>query len=513
MLIKIVDNHFLYLDQITAQQDEIIYQHFSAKDPDVSYIVDTLEQSWDGWYRKYNRRKQRMALPFLDEVILLCNKHEWPVDVIDSRPPIYVPDESEVRPDILPGITLHEHQMRALRAACRHPMATIYHHTGAGKSEVMAALIKLFKCPTLVIADKIIVVDQLKRTLELREVAEEVGVFYSGRTPSGQLVCVGSIQSIASPKKPIRMPGTPQDEFDRQMEQYAARYKRSRALQQALLPRCKMLLLDECDLATSSSYSGLFRMTESVRRYGFSGSLEDPRKPLQNLILKERLGNVIDRTSRRELEKIGCVIPVKYVMFAFGEGRDKSNRTAYDIAVKELEEDPKFHKFIASIVNCYKDEKTLILVEHKVCGRLLEEAIPGSIFIYGETPAKRRWEVIHDFEAGKVHCLIGGKIIKRGLDLKGGCDNLIVTVGMSDLADFEQRIGRAMRRNSKGYARVFDFLFLHNRYLYNHSRIRLRYLVEMGYASTVVFPSTGARVSGQEFIRSKFRIPKLPKAT
>ena len=511
MIIRIVDNHYVYLDQITAQQDEIVYQHFSAKDPDVGYIVDTLNQSWDGWYRKYNKRRQCLAQPFLDELLALCEKHNWPVDVVDSRPPLYVPDESDVRPDILPGITLYDHQMRALTASLQHPIGTFMHHTGAGKTELMAALIKLYKCPTLVIAEKTIVVDQIKRVLELREVVEEVGVFYSGRTPTGQLVCVGSIQSITSPTKPVRERGMKQEDFDRILQGYVSRYKRSKMLQKALLPRCKMLLIDECDLSTSAQYNTVFKLSEARRRYGFSGSLEDPTKPLQNLFLKERLGNVIDRTCRRELEKIGLIIPVKYVMIAFGEGQDKANRTAYDIAVKELEEDQKFINNISGIVRAYPEEKTLILVEHIAFGNRLQQAIPGSVFIHGNTQIDKRWEVIRDFEKGNISCLIGGKIIKRGLDLKGGCGNLIITIGLSDLADFEQRIGRAMRRNSKGFARVFDFLFLHNQYLYRHSRIRLKYLVGMGYASTIVFPQAGGKTDGQSFIDSKFRIPKFAK--
>lgn len=376
-------------------------------------------------------------------------------------------------------------------------------------TELMAALIKLYKCPTLVIAEKKIVVDQIKKVLELRKVAEEVGVFYSGRTPNGQFVCVGSIQSLTSPSKPVRERGEKQEDFERKMTQYASRFKRSHALQSALLPRCKMLLVDECDLSTSAQYLPLFRYSESTRRYGFSGSLEDPGKPLQNLILHERLGSIIDKTSRRELEKIGRVVPVKYIMIAHGEGQDKASKSAYDIAVKELEEDPSFIKKITGIVKAYPEEKTLILVEHTILGKKLQAAIPGSAFIFGETPMKKRWDVIHDFEQDKIKCLIGGKILNRGLDLKGGCDNLIVTVGLSDLADFEQRIGRAMRRNAKGFARVFDFLFLHNHYLYRHSRIRLKYLVAgMGYASTVVFPTANVRIDGQALIDSRFHIPK-----
>jgi superfamily II DNA or RNA helicase len=513
MLIKIVDNHYLFLDQITAQQGEIVYQHFSAKDPDAMYIVDTLNQSWDGWYRKYDRRQQRMALPFLDEMLFVCHRYGWPVDVLDYRPATLRPDEAAIRSDILPGITLYEFQLKALRASLDHHHGIFWHTTGAGKTELMAALIKLHRCPTLIIAEKVIVVDQIKRVLELRKVAEEVGVFYSGKTPEGQLVCVGSVQSITSPTKPRREQGETPEEFGRRSAQYYARHRRSSSLQAALLPSCGMLLVDECDLATSQLYAPLFKKSEAVRRYGFTGSMCGPDKPLQRLILQERLGSVIDKTSRRELERLGRIVPIKYVMVAYGEGR-KLNRAAYDIAVKELESDQRFIGTIAGIVRAHSQEKTVVLVEHVAFGNSLAAAIPGSAFICGETPRTERWQAIRAFEDGQLRCLIGGKVIKRGLDLKGGCNNLIITIGMSDLADFEQRIGRAVRRNPMGYARVFDFLFLHNHYLYRHSRIRLKYLVgEMDYAATVLFPSIGVGVSGQALIDARFNVDRARKSS
>jgi superfamily II DNA or RNA helicase len=193
-------------------------------------------------------------------------------------------------------------------------------------------------------------------------------------------------------------------------------------------------------------------------------------------------------------------------MIAFGEGMSKTDKTAYDIAIKELENNPNFIQTIAGIVRVYP-KRTLILVEHRVLGHALEQAIPGSVFIHGDTSNSARWEAIHDFENDKLDCLIGGKIIKRGLDLKGGCDNLIIAHGMKDMADFEQRIGRAIRKNKEGFARVFDFMFLHNTHLYGHSRARLKYLANMGYNSVVVYPQADIRIDGTSLIRSRFRVP------
>jgi superfamily II DNA or RNA helicase len=102
--------------------------------------------------------------------------------------------------------------------------------------------------------------------------------------------------------------------------------------------------------------------------------------------------------------------------------------------------------------------------------------------------------------------LIGGKIVNRGLDLSGGCESLILATGGQLWSDFNQKIGRAVRHNSNGKGRVYDFLFRTNKYLYKHSRARLQAVVEMGYKATVIYK--GGKIDGRELIRRRFRLPR-----
>ena len=96
-------------------------------------------------------------------------------------------------------------------------------------------------------------------------------------------------------------------------------------------------MVDECDKATSKQYGYLFRnYFKGRRRYGFSGTPFDKKKPIQNLALRENLGSIISKTDRRSLEKIGRIIPVKFYMFAYGEDGDAQDRTAFDIAEREI---------------------------------------------------------------------------------------------------------------------------------------------------------------------------------
>lgn len=267
-------------------------------------------------------------------------------------------------------------------------------------------------------------------------------------------------------------------------------------------------LVHNCDLASGDTYKKLFRYWfNGRRRYGFTGTPYDQDRPVENLVLQEHLGSIIYSQNREDVERAGLTIPISYYTLAFGEDGNKTDASAFDIAVNDLiVNNEKLHQFIASLCKRFTHEGTLILVERDDLGYALQNLIPDSAFIHGKTSKKERPKILADFESRKLKVLIGGKNVRRGMDLKGGCENLILATGGKLSSEFKQRIGRAARINAKGSARVFDLYFLNNKYLYAHSRKRLKAAVEAGYTSKVVF-NTGS-VEGGKFIKSRFRKPK-----
>jgi late competence protein required for DNA uptake (superfamily II DNA/RNA helicase) len=185
--------------------------------------------------------------------------------------------------------------------------------------------------------------------------------------------------------------------------------------------------------------------------------------------------------------------------------------SAYDLAKNDfMVESPYFHRLVAGLCKKYKGDGTLVLVDREPLGFSLIEALQNlgmtANFIYGKTPKRRRDELIRQFEDRKFDVLIGGKIVNRGLDLKGGCENLIIATGGKLQSEFEQKIGRAVRHNKRGHSRVFDFFFRCNKYLYAHSKARLNIMVNLQYNTSIVFPN--GSICGQQFIQSRYRIPK-----
>jgi superfamily II DNA or RNA helicase len=377
-------------------------------------------------------------------------------------------------------------------------------------TEIMAGIAKALDCPTVILCEMTVVVDQIKERLELRKVVEEVGMFYAGKRPNGQQIIVGSFQSLIIPSAPKKTKRDTAESYAKKMKGFKTRRKNAQKLRN-IIGKCDLLLVDECDSATSKKWKQLFwHWFKGRRRYGFSGTPFDVDKPVANIVLKEHLGSVIFHVSREHVESTNRIVPVSYTAIAFGNDENIRDKTAYDIAMKEqMIENTSFHKIVMKLAKRSTEDPTfgtLVLVESKPLGYALESIIEGSQFICGDHRMKARKAAVSAFEKRETQVLIGGKIVKRGLDLKGGCETLIIATGGKLASDFNQKVGRALRVNSRGRAQIYDFYFLGNHYLYGHSRRRLKTIVDMGYPAKVVFK--GGVIEARRFIKARFRRPK-----
>ncbi len=522
MIALIESDQSLRLANLTPWEEEAVDKAFSAFDPRARFV----EGEWDGVTRRFDRVNKRLARPFLAGLRKVCAEHNFALAIRDQRPPAtYTPVPTEtINQDWLPGITLKDFQVDAIRKACKCEVGLFAVAVSGGKTELMAGICKAIRCPTVIIAEQVVVVRQIQQRLKLRLLSEEPGLFYAGKTPSGQLVIIGSIQSLLipqAPKKPIRETFPLGEDGDlkfekakvrhaKSMQGYKSRRKRAKALRK-LVAKCDMLLVDECDLATSNMYKMLFRYWfKGRRRFGFTGTPYDEDKPVQGLILQEHLGSVIFRQSRLDVERAGLSIPIDYYTVVFGRPNNKFDGRAFDIAINEdIVYNEEFHRLIERICHKYRDEGTLILVQRDDLGKALAERIPDSAFVHGTTPQSKREQYLRAFEKREIKVLIGGKNVRRGLDLRGGCETQIIATGGKSTSDLEQQLGRSRRLNERGRSRVFDFFFYTNKYLYSHSRKRLKAVDAMGFRTFVVFPQ--GVIDGKAFVKSRFRTPNWRK--
>lgn len=528
MKATIVDNQVIKLSSLSPPEEAAVAENFSVALPE--YIRrkfagggpdDNHGPRWDGVYRRYDRKHQTLARPFLAELKRFCDLRGFPLDIVDAREPVKIAclTPEQVTSDLLPGITLEAYQLAGIRKACGIgpdvECGIFSMTTGSGKSEIAAALCRIRRCSTVILAEQKIVIDQLKERLELRCIAEEVGLFYAGKTPNGQLVIVGSVQSLQAPRKAPARPVRKQDETDakwnERLKRYgatikgmASRVKRAKVLRQ-LVRAADMLIIDECDLASSKMYSNIFRFWFRGRyRYGLTGTINDPARPYQNLKVMEHLGSVLHHVERLEVEATGRIVPVEIFMVAVGDYRQRNDRSTFDLAIEDFViTNQEFHDLVKRICERYPDDGTLVLVERNGLGTALQMAIPASVYINGKTKIKDRNAAIAAFEARHLKVLIGGKIIKRGLDLHGGCENLIIATNGKLWSKLIQETGRALRVNKRGRSRVFGFLHLSNHYLYDHGRRHIRYMIDLGYPVTVLLEDRC--IDGEAFLSKGFR--------
>jgi len=570
VLARIIDNRHIYLEQLTSDNEDVVKSHFSVLDPRARYSTS----DWDGWVRKYNQKHARLELSFLDELKICCEQNRIPLEISDERPaPKYpAPNRDQITETLLDGITLLKYQVDALKVCCEKEIGIIKSTTGSGKTEVACGLIKMFRCPTVVITEQVVVLEQIVERVNLRNVVHnnDVGMFCFGNMPNGNQVIIGSIQSLSSPTKPefddickkmkvkralsmlerwlssksenalghirralptavgealLDNPEAVSElsgpvslllrnycaevDFEIRMKAYKTRLEHAREIQ-GMVSKCDLLLVDEVDLATTKQYAKLFkRYFKGRRKFGFSATPYERSKPVKNLILKEHMGSIISETSREEVQAAGRIIPIRMFFIAIEDG-DRRDGRAYDIALKEdIVDNDDFHSLVATIPLQFGEEGTLILIDTSPIEPLgfgLQEHIPGSVFIYGKSSKKYRRECVEAFERRDLKCLIGSKIVGRGFDLKCGVENLVIIGGGGQWSQFDQKVGRSVRRNKRGWARVFGFFHLTNKYLYKHSRENLKTVVEMGYPTKVI--TSKAEIDGKKFIKSRYKIPK-----
>lgn len=519
MLARIVDDRTIQFEQITTPEELALKRKFSVRSPKARFLDTSDNGAFDGWYRKYHEHSRTLARPFLGELRRFCKEAGLPLTIIDDRPPPRYPppDPSLVTPDMLPGITLEEYQLRLIRATCRAEVGLLESPTGSGKGEVIAAITKLHDCPTVIVAEQAVVIDELQTRLQIREVCSEPGIFMAGKRPNGQMVMIGLIQSLYAPTvAPQKTKKDTPESYDRKVRSFKTRLKNARLLRK-MIGKCELLLIDEADRAVNNQYKNLVRFWyKGRRRYGLSGTFFDPAKPVQNMSLMENLGTVLASVTRDEVQAKGRIIPIALTALAFGDPKNRHDRTAFDIAAKEqIIENPRFHaliKRLAERATQNPEHGVVILCESIPLGEILASIIDPAlkpVFIYGMTSRKARKKAIESFQRRESRVLIGSKIVRRGMDLKGGTETLIVATAGKLWSEFSQMVGRSVRVNKQRFCQIYDIFHLGNFYLYGHSRLRLRHIVGMDYPAKVVFP--WATVDAKDFIKSRFRIPKKPK--
>jgi len=149
-----------------------------------------------------------------------------------------------------------------------------------------------------------------------------------------------------------------------------------------------------------------------------------------------------------------------------------------------LQRDKDRLKWIANFVQKVRDQgkgNTLCLVNGIKFGKRLQEAIPNSVFLYGDDDAKERKAVYDQFATNDDLTVIATvNIASTGLDIPRIFNLVFIDVGRS-FTRVIQTIGRGLRKaHDKDFVNVFD-ICSDFKYSKAHLRERIKYYKESRY--------------------------------
>ena len=147
---------------------------------------------------------------------------------------------------------------------------------------------------------------------------------------------------------------------------------------------------------------------------------------------------------------------------------------------QEIVNSERRNKLVSNICDKYK-EGVLVLVNILEHGKILEELIPNSKFIAGETPVDERMQIIKDFDEGKLPILIASTILQEGISITHMKAMVLACGGKSNVAIL-QKIGRSLRFKAGEKTEVDYYDFVDTaKFLSKHSKLRLKLYKDAGY--------------------------------
>lgn len=357
-------------------------------------------------------------------------------------------EHDELRKLFDPNFKYVEHQIRTLQAMQKTNTALCVLPTSAGKSYIMAAFMKKTGLKTLILNDRATL------AMQLAEDFQKYGLDCGWCCGKGRREGYNMVSTIQSVKK----------------------------IPDLNLYEC--VIIDECHRASAATFQEFLSAFGCPLKYGFSASPNNGNY-LNYAKIRQFLGSpCIDVGSEELVENEVMAKPViKLVEVNCAETFDYVS--AYDA---ELVHNKIRNEAIANIANSY-DDGVAILVTHLDHGNILEEMIPDSVFIKGDTPLNERMRILKEFNEGKIKKIIGSNILNEGISITN-MKVLVMASGNKGLAQTTQKIGRVLRISKDKKEGIFyDFIDKGNKYLLKHSKQRISIYKKNGFNDITLYNS------------------------
>ncbi len=426
-----------------------------------------VRRMWDGWRRQIWKNTKRTYFPtgLFGIVKEFCEKEKIEYQSADYR----VKPERNINLKINDEFTIRVYQNLVVDDASSQQRGIVQVATGGGKTIIGAALIqKLGVAPFIFFVTSKDLLAQAKEELE-RFLTLDGKPIVVGQIGDG-IVDIRDI-NVMTIQTAVRAAGkewSKEYKFDSDDGDDSTPLEQKRAEIHHLLKTAKGSICDEVQHWRAETCQLVARSLESAYyTYGFSAT--PYRDEGDDLMIQACFGKKIAEITASELIRDKWLIKpsIKIVHIRGPKSIYKQWQQLYKDQVTENE---PYNTIVSNIANSYikNGRLVLVLVQQIKHGKILSGLIPGSIYLSGESPKKKRQENIKKLRNREISCIVSTVIFDEGIDVRPLDTLLLAGQGKSKVRAM-QRVGRILRLfPGKTVATAIDFR-IHQKYLLEHS--------------------------------------------
>ena len=329
---------------------------------------------------------------------------------------------------------LYPYQAEAVQVALQRSRGLIQLPTGAGKSELMTAVIISIPCPCLIIIRDRSLLSQLAATYHRRS-GKVAGIIGDGRWSEGY-VTVAMVQSVDS-------------YWDRTTKKFAKPVEQ-------FLQKFGMVIADEAHgVASQTAMRILESMHNAYYRIGFSATMTG-RSDMRDGHIISNFGRIIHQRSDTEIEELGKIATAEIRIHRVNQpGIPGYADGGYTMGISRSQS--RNHAVARIWQKAAKPCLTYVReIEHgRVLLDMAEKMGYKATFIHGEIPEVERRAALAQMEAHGTDILIGSDALRQGVDMVH-IRELINAAGGKSLISTVQRKGRGGRICHKERCAVCD---------------------------------------------------------
>lgn len=393
---------------------------------------------------KFTKEYGLLFSGFLKEFLVFAKKN-CNIESVEDKRTRFSFQTKEINPrDYFPEhFTETQHQEDALKVMLKANVGIIKAATSAGKSEIFIAFLKVTKVKAIILMDRVTLAEQTKKRM-IDAGIKNVGICHGKKVEDGDVI-VSTIQSVK------KIPS---------------------------FTKFKCIIIDELHKSSSNTFQDFLYNTSFPLRYGFSAT-PNSGDSFKWAKIRQYMGDIIYEIEAKELvEKKVLAKPT--IRFIESEGHPTIDwATAYKMCIAEND---NRNKMIKDLVEQYQSS-ALVLIKHIIHGEILEELIPGSIFLSGRNDGSERQDAINRFEKGEVKTIIATSIFNEGISINAVRLLIIASSGKSKIETI-QKLGRGLRSDAskdKFKVDVYDFVDKGNKFTLRHSKERAKIYKAEGF--------------------------------